>query len=93
MEEALQTSDWLVDGTFSMADIAMTPYVNRLDALAMDGLWKHGRLPQVERWFERIKERPTFKPAFVDWMPAALADEMRENGRRSWPDIARLLAL
>lgn len=93
MEDALQASDWLVGGTFSMADIAMTPYVNRLDALAMDGLWKNGRMPRAERWFARIRERPTFKPAFVDWMPDALTNEMRENGRRTWPEIAKLLAL
>jgi ganglioside-induced differentiation-associated protein 1 len=93
MEEALSSSEWLVGDFFSMADIAMTPYVNRLDALSMDGLWKSGRLPGVERWFERVKERPTFKPAFVDWMPSELANEMRANGRRSWAEIATLLAL
>ena len=45
MENALGDSPWLVGNTFSMADIAMTPYVNRLDALAMSGLWQDGRLP------------------------------------------------
>lgn len=93
MEDALQEGDWLVGGRFSMADVAMTPYVNRLDALAMDGLWKNRRLPRVERWFERIKERPTFKPALLDWVPRELSDEMRENGQKSWPEIVRLLAL
>jgi len=69
--------------------IALTPYVNRLDALSMDGLWRDGRLPRVERWFERVKERPTFKQAMLDWMPAALSAEMRENGRKSWPEITK----
>jgi len=93
MEDALDDSGWLVGSTFTMADIAMTPYVNRLDALAMDGLWKDGRLPRVERWFEQVKERPTFKPALLDWMPQDLAAEMRENGRKSWPEVTRLLEL
>ena len=70
---------------FSMADIAMAPYVNRLDALAMDGLWSAGRLPGVERWFARVKERPTFKPALLDWMPPELAAEMKDNGRKWVP--------
>lgn len=93
MENALGDSPWLVGNTFSMADIAMTPYVNRLDALAMSGLWQDGRLPRVERWFERVRERPTFKPALLDWMPQDLAAEMRDNGRKSWPEVRKLLDL
>jgi glutathione S-transferase len=91
MEKALVSSDWLAGGEFSMADIAMTPYVNRLDVLAMDGLWKNGRLPGVESWFARIKARESFKPALIDWMPPALMTEMSANGEKSWPEVARLL--
>lgn len=93
MEKALAESPWLVGDEFSMADIAMAPYLNRLDALSMDGMWKGGRLPHVERWFERVRERPTFGPAFQAWMPPELAEEMRENGRRSWPQVKALLNL
>jgi len=91
MEQALESSEWLVGARFSMADIAMAPYVNRLAALAMTGLWQRGRLPCVERWFERVRSRPTFAPGFVEWLPAELEAEMRENGRRSWAAIATLL--
>ncbi len=91
MELALRASDWLAGGRFSMADIAMAPYLNRLAALAMQGLWEKGRLPRVEDWFVRLRGRPSFRPAFVDWMPAALADEMRANGEKSWPEVRSLL--
>jgi glutathione S-transferase len=93
MEDALRSSEWLAGAAFSMADIAMAPYVNRLAALAMAGLWQGGRLPCVERWFARVRARPTFGPAFVEWLPPALADEMRANGERSWPQIRALLAI
>ena len=93
MEQALAASDWLVGGRFTMADIAMAPYVNRLAALAMERLWQRGRLPRVERWFERVRARPTFRPAFVDWLPATLAQEMRDNGERSWPAVRSLLGV
>lgn len=93
MERALQESDWLVGSHFTMADVAMAPYVNRLAALAMEGLWLDGRLPRVADWFDRLRARPTFGPAFVEWMPAALSVEMRSNGVKSWPDVARLLEL
>jgi ganglioside-induced differentiation-associated protein 1 len=76
-----------------MADVAMAPYLNRLEALAMDGLWRNGRLPRLAEWFERVRERAAFAPAFLAWMPAELSAEMRVNGTKSWPDIARLLKL
>jgi glutathione S-transferase len=93
MERALAASTWLVGERFSMADIAMAPYVNRLAALAMQRLWENGRLPRVEQWFERTRSRPTFHAAFVEWMPAELAAEMRANGERSWPAVRTLLGL
>jgi glutathione S-transferase len=93
MEEALHGRDWLVGDAFSMADIAMAPYVNRLAALAMDRMWTGGRLPRVEAWFERVRRRPAFYSGFIEWMPQQLVEEMRENGVRSWPDIKALLGL
>lgn len=93
MEKTLQASDWLVGDGFSMADIAMTPYVNRVAALAMEGLWTRGRLPRVEDWFARVRSRPTFAPAFLQWMPHELGIEMLENGKQSWPQIRSLLGL
>ncbi len=91
MEDALADSVWLVGVAFSMADIAMAPYVNRISALSMEGLWRDGRLPRVERWFEQIKERSTFKAAFIDWMPADLMEEMHTNGQKSWPEIKAII--
>jgi ganglioside-induced differentiation-associated protein 1 len=93
MEDALESQDWLVGHAFSMADIAMAPYVNRLAALAMEGLWMGGRLPGVERWFERVRQRPGFPSGFIEWMPRPLAEEMHANGVRSWPEIKSLLGI
>jgi ganglioside-induced differentiation-associated protein 1 len=93
MEQSLADSEWLVGDRFSMADIALAPYLNRLAALSMEGMWRSGRLPRVEKWFERIRRRPAFAPALVDCVPAGLADEMRANGGKSWPGIAALLGL
>jgi glutathione S-transferase len=91
MEAALQESEWLAGSAFSIADVAMAPYLNRLAALAMDFTWQ-GCLPNVERWFNRIQQRETFQSAIRDWVPPALREEMHANGTRSAPDIRRLLA-
>ena len=43
MEDALAGGDdWLVGNKFSIADIAMTPYVNRLAMMSMQGMWERG---------------------------------------------------
>ena len=93
MEQALAASTWLVGDAFTLADIAMAPYVNRLAALSMQDLWDNDRLPHVARWFERVRARPSFEPAFVKWMPRELAAEMAANGARSWPDVRAALDL
>jgi glutathione S-transferase len=93
MESALAHSDWLVGNQFSMADIALAPYVNRLAALGLDAVWTRRRLPRVARWFERMRARPTFAAALLDWVPAALAEEMREHGTRAWPQLRVILGL
>ena len=91
MEETLQKTKWLAGDDFTFADIAMTPYVVRLDMLSMNGVWDKGRLPKVERWLGDIKARPTFKPAFLDWMPQQLTRDLKNNGAQSWPEVAKML--
>lgn len=91
MDSALGESPWLVGERFSAADVALAPYLFRLESLAMDKLWTGGRLPHLEDWWRRIRERPAFEAALVRWMPAELAEQMQVNGRRAWPEIEALL--
>lgn len=93
MEKALQNSDWLVGNAFTIADVALAPYLNRLAALDCTGMWRHGRLPNVERWFDRISSRPTFAAAFIQWVPEGLTLEMRTNGAKSWPQVKKILSI
>ncbi len=88
MEKTLATREWLASDVFSLSDIAVTPYVNRLDMLGMSGMWIGSR-PSVTAWFERIKARPTFKVAFLDWCPPDLTADLLNFGRQSWPEVAR----
>jgi glutathione S-transferase len=91
MEKVLATGPWLAGVSFSLADIAMTPYVNRLDMLGMSPMWERTR-PRVADWFERIKARPSFKPALLDWCPPDLTADLNTYGRQSWSGVERLLA-
>jgi ganglioside-induced differentiation-associated protein 1 len=91
MDDALRHGDWLVGDRFSMADVAMAPYLFRLSALALEPLWRTGRLERVSKWYDRIRARPSFGAAFERWFPDDLAAEMRANGERAWPGIEALL--
>ncbi|HTY68002.1 MAG TPA: glutathione S-transferase family protein [Alphaproteobacteria bacterium] len=91
MEDALATRCWLAGDAFSLADIALTPYVTRLDMMSMSEMWTASR-PRLADWYERIKARPTYKPQFRDWCPADLTADLATFGARSWPEARRLLA-
>jgi glutathione S-transferase len=91
MEKTLADQLWLSGNAFSLADIAMTPYVNRLDMLGMSQMWTTSR-PRVTAWFERIRTRPAFKPALLDWCPPDLTADLLMFGRQSWQSVERFLA-
>lgn len=93
MEAALEGRDWLVGDRFSIADVAMTPYVNRLAMMSMRGMWENGRLPKLEQWFARIEAMPNFKPSLIDWVPERLTNDLRDNGAKSWPEVAEILGI
>ena len=93
MEAALAAGDWLVGDRFTIADISLAPYVNRLAMMSMRGMWENGRLPNVERWFAAVEAMANFRKALIDWVPGHLSDDLRENGARSWPEVARILEI
>lgn len=49
------------------------------------------RLPNVDRRRPRIKAQPNFKRRLIDWAPEDLPDDLRENGIKSCPEVARIL--
>ena len=94
MEKALKGgNDWLVGNKFMIADLAMTPYVNRLAMMSMRDMWEKGRLPNLEKWFARVEARPNFKKCLIDWVPEDLRNDLRENGAKSWPEVAKILEI
>lgn len=89
MEASLGGSPWLAGDTYSLADIALTPYANRLSMLGMKGFWND--LPKVTEWFERVSARPNFEPAVLSWIPDDLVNSLSKNGAKSWPQVKDML--
>jgi len=91
MNEDLSDRDWLVSDKFSLADVSLTPYVNRVAMMGMSGWWENGRLPNLEAWWNRIQSRPTFKSSLLDWCPEDLTSDLLEFGSLSWPEVKEII--
>jgi glutathione S-transferase len=91
MEKALAGGPWLAGGTFSLADIGLIPYVNRLDMLSMSRLW-NGTRPRLADWFSRVKARSSFEPAIFEHMPAVAREDMLRNGAIGGPELLKSLS-
>ncbi len=73
--------DWLV-GAYSLADIALAPYMERLHCLEMDFLWADR--PRVAAWYKRLKARPAYRSAILDWFDWDISwtELMHEEGAK-----------
>ena len=70
MEAALQHRDWLAGDVYTLADVSLTSYLNRVAELQFHPMWE-GRRPAVSNWFDRIRARTTSRPrsATIPTMP------------------------
>jgi len=81
MERTLDPGPWIVGAEYSLADIAVAPYLFRLYALGAQQFWSKDRRPRVNDWYERIAARPAFRVA-VSW-PDESGGGYEEVGLRS----------
>jgi glutathione S-transferase len=59
----------LAGGSYSLADVAVFPYVARLDHLRLSQLWSN--LPNVQRWYEGVRQRSAVQQAIYRCMTEA----------------------
>ncbi len=64
MEATLAVGPWLLGTDFTLADIAMAPYVNRVEVLKRPEIVAEAVRPRVAEWWGRIQARPGFQEAF-----------------------------
>jgi glutathione S-transferase len=58
----IDNGKWIV-GEFSLADIAVAPYLFRLSALGEERFWSATKPSRITDWYKRILERETFQVA------------------------------
>ncbi len=89
MDAVLGNSPWLAGETYSLADIGLTPYILRLDHLALNWLWDDK--PTISSWFERLKARPAYQDAVADWYNQGAIELMQANGRACTAELKALM--
>ena len=92
MNAALEKSKapFLVGRQFTLAEVALMPYLERLHRMGLGRLWE-GRRPYVSDWFSRVRERASFKAAFEAYKPRDYDDLLMEKGVDLWRQFEPLL--
>jgi len=66
VDEQLGKTCHLATDTYSLADVAWTCVLARLEMLGLaSSLWGDGRLPQLEAYYDTLRRRPSFAAARV----------------------------
>jgi glutathione S-transferase len=92
MEAALDNGPWLAGDQFTLADIAVIPYIERLDRLGLSRFWNPAR-PKVGAWLARMRARPSFAAAITAFAPVGLfTDLLGTQGAELWPQVEKALA-
>ena len=90
METDLSRHPWLAGDSYSLADVAYTPYGIRLNELR---LWPMlDERPHIRDWYARIEARPNFKPGYTDWVNQPYVDLMAEKSAEEWPRVKQIIA-
>ena len=61
MEQRLAGGPWIAGRSFTLADVAMAPMVNRIEVLARPEMIAPARRPKVADWWQRIQARPGYQ--------------------------------
>jgi glutathione S-transferase len=64
LEDQLRRSSWLAGDRFSLADIAVAPYANRIEVLAHPEALDPARRPHLAEWWRRVQDRAGYQEAF-----------------------------
>jgi glutathione S-transferase len=67
MEQAISEGGWLVGATYTLADISWSPTITTLTGGGFD----FTDYPNIQDWYERIRQRPQFEKAVIEWRKQA----------------------
>jgi glutathione S-transferase len=91
MGRALQKSPWLTGNSYSLADIAMLPYVYRFDDMALSWVWEeNAEMAPIAAWLDRCRARPGFV-GIANYHDQLTVSNMKRHGAEAREKVAELL--
>jgi glutathione S-transferase len=90
MEATLTSTPWLAGFDYSLADIDLTPYLQRLIDVGAGWLWEDK--PHVTDWFARVRTRPSFAAVLHDWVPVGQQAQIAATAASVAPRFRQALA-
>lgn len=89
-ETALADRKWLAGDAYSLAEVAYTPYMIRLDHFGFGDLFRDR--PRAAAWKARLLERPSYEPAVAKWFNADYLKLFAEHGPAAQARVRAILA-
>ena len=89
IEDAVHTAPYLAGDAYSLADVAVIPYILRLELPGLSRMWD-GR-PGVASWWERVRRRPSTQEAIFQRMTEADAAPFKNLQPDPWAKVRELL--
>jgi glutathione S-transferase len=87
IERVLADSPWLAGNSFSLADISLVVYSNRMESFQLAGLLDE--LPRLRDWQARIKARASWAEAVEKWGDTSNPTRVA-RGKEAFPKIKAL---
>lgn len=87
MEKALTEYNWVAGDEFSLADVCLAPYFQTLLQFDWTALYEKD-CTRVVDWFQRCRQRDSFRTGVADDFPPELMTDLRRSGSAVWDKIA-----
>lgn len=89
LETQLGSATWLAGEAYSVADVAFTPYLIRLDLLGLDHFWQ--ARPATRNWYARLRGRES-AAMVLDWYDPKNIELLTTRGRAAAVQVKAMLA-
>ena len=91
MEKSMERGAYLAGDSYSLADIAVLPYILRLELLGLAEIWASRR--GIADWWERIRRRSSTEQEIFGRMTDADRAPFRNLDPHPWPKVRELIAV
>jgi glutathione S-transferase len=88
MASSLERGPYLAGDIFSNADVAVIPYILRLELLRLERLWE--QYPAIADWWRRMRERPSVQATIFKRMTDADWAPFKNLAPDPWPRVEEL---